>query len=80
MTQHFVFRYEKAWFPSGVSLCCSVFTEEDLKLFEFQEDLEYYYNYGPAYKITSKMTQPIFTDLFAKIDDKKTHKKQMSAF
>lgn len=62
-------RYEKAWFPSDVSPWCSVFTEEDLKLFEFQADLKYYYNDGPAYNITSEMTQPLFADLFEKIDE-----------
>jgi len=62
-------RFEKAWFPSDVSPWCLVFTDEDLKLFEFQEDLKYYYNDGPAHNITAEMTQPLFADLFAKIDE-----------
>ena len=34
--------------------------------------LKYYYNDGPAYNITSEMTQPLFADLFAKIDEIET--------
>ena len=37
-------------------------------MFEFQEDLKYYYNDGAAYNITAQMTQPLFEDLFDKID------------
>lgn len=62
-------RFEKAWFPSDSSPWCSLFDEEDLKLLEFGEDLKYYYNDGPAYNITSEMTQPLFADFFAKIDE-----------
>ena len=66
------FRYEKAWFPSQQSPWCFVFSEEDLKLFEFQEDLKYYYNDGAAYNITAEMTQPLFSDIFNKIKEVKS--------
>ena len=32
---------------------------EDLLLFEFREDIKYYYNNGPYHDIVMKMTQPI---------------------
>ena len=51
-----------------------MFTEEDLKLFEFQADLKYYYNDGAAYNITAEMTQPLFEDLFTKIDEIQSNK------
>jgi len=62
-------RYEKAWKPAEGSPWCSIFSESDLELFEFQEDLKYYYNDGAAYNITAQMTQPLFKDLFDKIDE-----------
>ena len=39
---------------------CSLFSRKDLKLLEFSYDLKEYYMLGPAYKITSKMSQPVF--------------------
>merc|ERR1711915_562289 len=62
-------RYEDAWYPLNDSPWCSVFTVEDFKLYEFFEDLKYYYNDGAAYNITSEMTQPLFSDLFNKIHE-----------
>jgi len=61
-------RYENAWYPDTTSPWCSLFSEADLELFEFQEDLRYYYNDAYAYNITAQMTQPLFQDLFSKID------------
>eukprot|EP00092_Neocalanus_flemingeri_P034573 GFUD01037600.1.p1 GENE.GFUD01037600.1~~GFUD01037600.1.p1 ORF type:complete len:454 (-),score=120.39 GFUD01037600.1:57-1418(-) len=65
-------RFGKAWFPSEVSPWCFVFSNEDLKLFEFQADLKYYYNDGAAYNITAEMTQPLFADIFSKIEEMKS--------
>ena len=48
---------------------CSVFTMDDLKLWQFSNDLEYYYTYGYGSKeITHQMTQPLFEDLFSHFD------------
>ena len=48
---------------------CYVFSMEDLRLWQFSEDLFKYYTYGPAHKITMQMTQPLFADIFASFDN-----------
>merc|ERR1712061_331696 len=48
---------------------CSVFTLADLELFDFASDLKNYYSDGDGYEITGKMTQPVFQELFIKIDE-----------
>merc|ERR1712061_734334 len=48
---------------------CSVFTLADLELFDFASDLKNYYSDGDGYEITGKMTQPVFQELFTKIDE-----------
>ena len=65
------FRFEMAWYPSNYSSWCSVFSHEDLKIYEFLEDLKYYYKDGPAYNITAEMTQPLFADIIQKMIDVK---------
>lgn len=40
---------------------------DDLYIEEFAEDLKYYYGLGPAYEITSHMTQPLFDDLLTSL-------------
>ena len=44
-----------------------MFSYEDLKTFEFLEDLKYYYKDGHAFNITSEMTQPLFDDIIEKM-------------
>ena len=39
---------------------CSLFNWKDLKLLEFSDDLDQYNMLGPSFKITSKMTEPVF--------------------
>ena len=55
-------RYETAWEPFSDTRppWCALFSEQDLALFEFAEDLKYYYHEGPGFEITSMMTQPLF--------------------
>ena len=56
-------RYERAWtylVDSSYPAWCSVFSNEDLDIFAFDEDLKYYYDNGRAFPITTKMTQPLF--------------------
>ena len=67
----FYFRYEMAWFPNKTSTWCSFFSYEDLKTFEYLEDLKYYYKDGYAYNITAEMTQPLFNDLIQRLSDLK---------
>merc|ERR1712152_132700 len=44
-------------------------TLADLELFDFASDLKNYYSDGDGYEITGKMTQPVFQELFTKIDE-----------
>jgi len=56
-------RYERAWDPTKNSPWCPLFTEEDLDLFNFRQDLVFYYLRGFAYPITAQQTQPLMADL-----------------
>ena len=40
---------------------------EDLFIDEFAEDLKYFYGLGPAFELTSLMTQPLFDDLLTSL-------------
>ena len=57
-------RFERAWQhhleTQQYPVWCSLFTQPDLDIFQFSEDLKYYYDNGPVYNITSRMTQPLF--------------------
>ena len=46
-----------------------MFTDDDLEILAFAEDLKYFYGIGPAYEITKKMTQPLFEDIFKQIEN-----------
>jgi len=61
-------RYERAWRPSLDSPWCSFFSHQDLQLYNFREDLKYYYSVGPAYPITAQMTQPLVEDLLQSLE------------
>ena len=69
-----MFRYERAWQSFNTSkttypVWCSLFTDDDLEILAFAEDLKYFYGIGPAYEITKKMTQPLFEDIFTQIEN-----------
>ena len=51
-----------------------MFTEEDLKLLDFNEDLKNSQNVVPDLNITAEMTQPLFEDLFTKIEEVQSDK------
>ena len=56
-------RFERAWVrhqSERYPVWCSLFTQPDLQLFQFSEDLKYYYDNGPVFNITTRMTQPLF--------------------
>ena len=57
-------RFERAWYyyqdPEIYPVWCSLFSDQDLQLFQFSEDLKYYYDNGPVFNITTLMTQPMF--------------------
>lgn len=39
-------RYDKAWAVEKLSPWCAVFNNEELKVLEYAEDLDYYYGAG----------------------------------
>ena len=57
-------RFERSWTryqdPELYPVWCSLFTQPDLDIFQFSEDLKYYYDNGPVFNITNRMTQPLF--------------------
>ncbi|XP_023339715.1 multiple inositol polyphosphate phosphatase 1 [Eurytemora carolleeae] len=61
-------RFEVSWFPGTWSPWCSVFSIQDLHVYEFREDLKYYYEDGYAYNITKLMTQPLWHDLITRLE------------
>jgi len=65
-------RYERAWRPSENSPWCSLFSHQDLALYNFREDLKYYYEVGPAYPITSQITQPMIEDILQSLESETT--------
>ncbi|XP_053607152.1 multiple inositol polyphosphate phosphatase 1-like isoform X2 [Plodia interpunctella] len=58
-------RYNKAWDISSVSPWCSVFTREDLKRYEYAEDLETFYKYGYASDLSPKVGCSMLNDMVA---------------
>jgi len=56
--------FETSWYRwKKDSPWCSVFTEDEYKLLEFSEDLEYYYVDGYGYNLTYEIACPAIRDL-----------------
>lgn len=47
---------------------CNVFSKSDTTLFEFEEDLELFYEAGPAFEITTMAPHKVFKDLYSLLD------------
>ncbi|XP_058795453.1 multiple inositol polyphosphate phosphatase 1-like [Phymastichus coffea] len=47
-TLYNICRFETAWQPQNLSSWCYLFTNDELKIFEYQEDLDHYYYCGPG--------------------------------
>ena len=59
-------RYDLAEFPNvaeHVSPWCAIFSEENLKVMEFVDDLIFYQIGGYGHDINWKMTKPLVTEL-----------------
>jgi multiple inositol-polyphosphate phosphatase/2,3-bisphosphoglycerate 3-phosphatase len=53
-------RFERAWSPDKESPWCAAFSNEDMQVFEYEEDLYHYYSVGPGREINSKLgCQPV---------------------
>jgi len=64
-------RFETAWNLGEDSPWCAAFVAEDLAVFEFREDLKYFYKYDQS-NVTVEMTQPLWETMFADLDDLNT--------
>ncbi|KAE9536777.1 hypothetical protein AGLY_006839 [Aphis glycines] len=56
-------KYEKAWYIQSRPPWCAVFTQYDLEILEYIEDLKYYYANGYGNSIGESMGCPIVKDL-----------------
>lgn len=59
-----VCRYEKAWAPSQVSAWCAVFSDEDLKILEYRDDLSYYFYTGHGRVINGRVGCVAISDMY----------------
>ena len=69
-----IYRYEIAEFPDvleHVSPWCSLFSEDNLKILEFADDLKYYWKDGYGFDINRKMTQPLMAEMHQKLSQLK---------
>ena len=63
-TMYMTCAFETAWKRQYSSPWCGVFTEQDLTLLEYSEDLEYYWVDGYGYDINHEQACPLLTDMF----------------
>merc|ERR550532_880223 len=67
-------KYQLAWEPERYTDAingtadfppwCNIFSKYDTTLFEFEEDLELFYEAGPAFEITTMAPHKVFKDLY----------------
>ena len=61
-----ILRYDLAEFPDvrdHVSPWCALFSEDNLKILEFTDDLSFYYKDGYGYDINWQMTKPLVEEM-----------------
>ncbi|XP_050297794.1 multiple inositol polyphosphate phosphatase 1 [Anthonomus grandis grandis] len=61
--------FETAWNKKSKSPWCSPFTEDNLKVLEYMEDLRYYWQDGYGYDLSYKQACPAFGDMIAHFDN-----------
>lgn len=62
----YILRYDLAEFPDvwdHVSPWCALFSEDNLKILEFADDLSFYYKDGYGYDINWQMTKPLVDEM-----------------
>lgn len=65
-------RFDKAWHVKEISPWCAVFSEEELKVMEYREDLLYYYYAGYGMDLNTQVGCPPvkdFLDRFSQIEN-----------
>ena len=62
-----MFRYEIAEFPpetsDKIAPWCVLFSESDLKILEFADDLSFYWKDGYGFDVNWKMTKPLMVEM-----------------
>lgn len=56
--------FERAWFVDKLSPWCAAFTEDSLKVFEYEEDLHYYYHASYGQPMNAKIGCRPLQDMF----------------
>ncbi|XP_053996568.1 multiple inositol polyphosphate phosphatase 1-like [Hylaeus anthracinus] len=56
--------FERAWFVDKLSPWCAAFTEKSLKVFEYEEDLYYYYHSSYGQNMSNKVGCTTLQDMF----------------
>lgn len=59
-------RYEKAWHLQTLPAWCAAFSKRELKVLEYQNDLNYYYKSGYGNSMNQRMACPLVKDMFEK--------------
>ncbi|VVC24780.1 Histidine phosphatase superfamily,Histidine phosphatase superfamily, clade-2,Histidine acid [Cinara cedri] len=59
-------RYEKSWHVRSHPAWCAVFSQDDLDVLEYREDLHYYYSTGYGDSFNERLGCPVIKDLVAK--------------
>lgn len=59
-----MFRYESAWYLKRDSPWCAVFTKKEKKIFEYTEDLDYYYCCGAGREMSKKIGCQTLSHMF----------------
>ncbi|XP_012230386.2 multiple inositol polyphosphate phosphatase 1 isoform X1 [Linepithema humile] len=65
-------RYQRAWYPEQRSPWCAAFTDDDIRVLEYEEDLYHYYRVGPGVSVNSELgCHPLrdMLDRFSKLED-----------
>ncbi|CAK9834098.1 Multiple inositol polyphosphate phosphatase 1 [Anthophora retusa] len=56
--------FENAWYTDARSPWCAAFTKDELKIFEYESDLHYYYHSGYGKKLSPLVGCPPLQDMF----------------
>ncbi|XP_032687977.1 multiple inositol polyphosphate phosphatase 1-like [Odontomachus brunneus] len=72
LLMHTMCAFETAWDQSIVSPWCKMFSLNDFKVFEFAEDLEFYWIDGYGYQLTYEQACPVLKDMFDFLSSKES--------
>lgn len=68
MTMYEACRFEMSWYLNQTTPWCTLFTKEEMKLFEFADDLGRYYYDGPARSISLKLGCQTFKNMYERFE------------